>query len=102
MLSSSVMGRTTLQGLPTATTPEGMSFTTTLPAPMTVLEPMVTPGRMVTSPPSQTLSPSVMGLHSSSPLLRSCGRMGWMAVYMPQPGPMKQCCPMVILAQSIR
>ena len=42
MLSFSVIGRSTLQGLPTATTPEGISFVTTLPAPMTVLEPMVT------------------------------------------------------------
>ena len=43
--SSAVMGRKTRQGLPTATTPAGMSLVTTDPAPMTLLSPMVTPGR---------------------------------------------------------
>ena len=102
MLSFSVMGRSTLQGLPAATTPAGISFVTTLPAPMVVPSPMVTPGRIVTSPPSQTLSSSVMGFVYSRQLLSSYGRTGWMAVYMPQFGPMKQCVPMVIFAQSIR
>lgn len=39
MLSFSVILRSTLQGLPTATTPAGMSLATTLPAPMTVPSP---------------------------------------------------------------
>lgn len=51
----------TLHGLPTATVLEGMSLTTTEPAPMVTLSPMVTPGRMVTLPPIHTLSPMVTG-----------------------------------------
>jgi hypothetical protein len=54
------MGRMTLQGLPTATLLSGMSLTTTLPAPMTTLLPMVTPGRTWTAAPIQTLLPTVM------------------------------------------
>src|SRR2546422_1439639 len=44
----------TRQGLPTATRLAGMSRTTTLPAPMTLLSPIVTPGQMRHRPPSQT------------------------------------------------
>lgn len=55
----------TLQGLPTATVFEGMSLTTTEPAPMVTLSPMVTPGRMVTLPPIQTLLPMVTGFAHS-------------------------------------
>ncbi len=43
-LSSSVIARMTLQGLPTATESLGISLTTTLPPPMTTLLPSVTPG----------------------------------------------------------
>jgi len=43
-LSSSVIARMTLQGLPTATESLGISLTTTLPPPMTTLLPIVTPG----------------------------------------------------------
>ena len=46
------MGRSTRHGLPTATTLAGTSFVTTLPAPITVLSPMVTPGRTITPAPS--------------------------------------------------
>lgn len=60
-LSSSVMARMTWQGLPTATELSGMSFTTTLPPPMTTLLPMVTPGITCTPAPIQTLSPTVIG-----------------------------------------
>ena len=59
--SASVMGRSTLQGLPAATTPAGISRVTTLPAPMTLPSPMDTPPQTVTFAPSQTFSPSVMG-----------------------------------------
>ena len=45
-LSASVMGRITLQGTPAASTPEGISRVTTLPAAITVSEPIVTPPRM--------------------------------------------------------
>ena len=64
---SAVMGRSTRQGLPTATTPAGMSLVTTDPAPMTLLSPMVTPGQMTTLPPIQTLLPMRTGLPNSTP-----------------------------------
>ena len=57
ILSSSVIGRTMRQGLPTATTFEGISFTTTEPPPITTFEPMVTPGITCTPAPIHTLSP---------------------------------------------
>ena len=74
------MSRTGLHGLPTATTLEGMSWTTTLPAPITDPLPMVTPGSTVTLPPIHTLSPTVMGLANSRPLLRVGASRGWPAV----------------------
>jgi serine/threonine protein kinase len=58
--------RMTRQGLPTATTRGGMSRVTTLPAPITDSAPIVTPGRTMTPPPSQTSSPIVIGLADSS------------------------------------
>ena len=58
-------------GLPATTVRGGTSWVTTLPAPTTAPSPMVTPGRTVTLPPSQTLSPMVMGRAFSVPLLRS-------------------------------
>lgn len=51
----------TLQGLPKATVLLGMSFVTTLPAPMTTLSPIVTFGKIIEPPPIQTLSPIVTG-----------------------------------------
>ena len=47
----------TLHGFPTATVLDGISPTTTEPAPMVTLSPIVTPGRMVTLPPIHTLWP---------------------------------------------
>ena len=67
MRSASVMGRRTRQGLPTATLLAGMSRVTTLPAPMTQLSPMVTPGKTVQLPPNQTLLPTVIGFANSTP-----------------------------------
>ena len=64
------MGRNTRQGLPTATTPAGISLVTTDPAPMTLLSPMVTPGQMTTLPPIQTLLPMRTGLPNSTPATR--------------------------------
>ena len=64
--------RSTRQGFPTATTPAGMSFVTTEPAPMTASSPMVTPGRIVTFAPIQTRFPIAMGLLSVS--LMTLGR----------------------------
>lgn len=51
----------TLQGFPTAITLSGISFVTTLPAPITTLFPIVTPGRIIAPPPIQTLSPIITG-----------------------------------------
>ena len=61
MLNQSATDREELAKLPTATTPSGISRLTTLPAPITVLLPMVTPGNTVTEAPNHTLSPTVMG-----------------------------------------
>ena len=55
----------TLHGFPTATVFDGISPTTTEPAPMVTLSPMVTPGRMVTLPPIHTLLPMVTGFAHS-------------------------------------
>ena len=38
----------TLQGFPAAKQPAGISFVTTLPAPMMLFGPIVTPGKIVT------------------------------------------------------
>ena len=72
--------RTTRQGLPTATTFSGISFVTTLPAPMTLLLPMLTPGKTQTLPPIQTLLPTAIGRAVSIPRLRSAAASGWAAV----------------------
>ena len=56
-LSAGVNFRMTRHGFPAANTPDGMFFVTTLPAPMTVPSPMVTPGRTTVCPPIQTLFP---------------------------------------------
>lgn len=56
----------TLQGLPAAITSSGMSFAMTLPAPITFLFPMVTPGQMTALPPTQTSSHVVTGFAYSS------------------------------------
>ena len=67
ILSSSVISLTTLHGFPTAITLAGISLFTRLFAPITLPSPIVIPGRMVTSAPIQTLSPTVIGWASSSP-----------------------------------
>ena len=59
--SSSVISRITLQGEPAAITPAGISFVTTLPAPITLPSPIETPPTTVTLAPSHTFSPSVIG-----------------------------------------
>ena len=58
----------TLQGTPTATTFDGISLFTTLPAPITTLSPIVTPGSTTTFPPIHTLFPTFIGLAYSNPL----------------------------------
>src|SRR5687768_12216829 len=69
--------RRTRQGLPTAMTPAGMSRVTTLPAPMVVSSPMVTPGQRIAPPPIHTLLPMVTGPASSAPVARVAGLVGW-------------------------
>ena len=49
----------------------GISLVTTLPAPITVPSPIVTPGNTETCPQNQVLLPTTMGSASSRPLLRS-------------------------------
>ena len=58
MLSFSESERMTRQGTPAATEFAGISRVTTLPAPMTQLSPMVTPGQTVTPAPSQQWLPT--------------------------------------------
>ena len=48
-------------GFPTATLSSGISFVTTLPAPITQRLPIVTPGQMTAPPPIQQSSPIVTG-----------------------------------------
>ena len=55
----------TLHGFPAATVFDGISPTTTEPAPMVTLSQMVTPGSMVTLPPIHTLWPMVTGFAHS-------------------------------------
>lgn len=59
--SDSVILRITRQGTPAAKLSDGMSRVTTLPAPMTQLSPIVTPGQTVTFAPNQQLSPMMTG-----------------------------------------
>ena len=68
---SPVAGRIILQGFPAAKTSEGIFLVTTLPAPMTVLSPIFTPGQITTLPPSHTSFPIVIGLAYSTPLALS-------------------------------
>ena len=51
----------TLQGLPAAKTPEGISRLTTDPVPIIVLFPIVTPPRIVTLEVTHTLAPILIG-----------------------------------------
>jgi len=67
----SVISRMTRHGFPAANTPSGMSLVTTLPAPMTVFEPIFTPGQMIAPPPIHTSDPISIGL------LNSCFLRNW-------------------------
>ena len=59
--SFSLISRITLHGFPTATTFAGMSFVTTLPAPITLLSPIVTPGIISAPEPIQQFFPICTG-----------------------------------------
>lgn len=66
MESASVICRITLHGFPTARECGGISFVTTLPAPITQPSPIVTPPVTTTLLASQQLSPIVIGFAYSS------------------------------------
>ena len=66
----------TRAGFPARTTLSPNDFVMTAPAPATTLLPNVTPGRTVTPPPAQKLSPIVIGAPYSFPELRSVGSNG--------------------------
>ena len=86
--------------MPTATTLEGISLTTILPAPITVLFPILTPGNITTLPPSQTLFPISIGFAYSNPLLRCSTFIGCPDVYIPQFGPINTLSPIFTLFAS--
>lgn len=66
----------TRAGFPAKTTLSPKDLVTTEPAPTTTLSPKVTPGKIVTPPPAQKLSPIVIGAPYSKPELRSSGSKG--------------------------
>ena len=53
--------RITRAGFPTAILSSGISFVTTLPAPITQRSPIVTPGHIIAPPPIQQSSPTATG-----------------------------------------
>ena len=73
---------------------------TTDPAPTTVSSPIVTPGSTITPPPSQTLSPTVIGSAYSHPARRGPGSTGWVAVSSWTQVAIWQCAPMATGATS--
>lgn len=75
---------------------------TTAPAPTTVFSPMVTPGQTITPPPSQTLSPMVIGCAASHLARRGSGSIGWVGVSSWTFGPIWTSAPMVMRATSRR
>ena len=94
MRSLSVTGRMGRQGTPAATTPAGMSWVTTLPAPMTEPLPMVTPPQTTALAPIQTFSSSVMGADVLMPSARWAASTEWPAQARQTPGAMKAPAPM--------
>ncbi|KAL4766821.1 hypothetical protein BDW60DRAFT_221030 [Aspergillus nidulans var. acristatus] len=86
----------TLQGLPTATENGGISFVTTLPAPIVQPSPILTPGRITTFPPIQQSSPINTGWPNSTNLRRDRMDVSWPAVYMETFGPSCTRSPMTI------
>lgn len=68
------------QGFLTTNDPFGISLFTMLPAPITLLLPMVTPDNTHTCSPIHTLSPMVIGRAYSSPLFLCSASKGCPAV----------------------
>ena len=71
--------RTMREGLPATTTFAGTSFRTTLPAPMVLLSPIVTPGPMTTLAAIQTFVPTTIGRAYSRSRSLPPGSTGWVA-----------------------
>ena len=65
-----------LQGFPAATTLSGILCVTTLPEPITVLSPMLTPGLIIVPPPIQTLFPIWISCPNSIPVFLIIGSIG--------------------------
>lgn len=99
-LSLSVIFLNIRQGFPAATTPDGISWVTTLPAPITVSSPIVTPLSMVLPPPIQTLFPMLTGSGIKAPAIRSAESSEWLAEYILTLGPNSVLFPIVICPQS--
>ena len=93
ILSCSVTGRIGRQGIPAATTPAGMSCSTTLPAPMTEPFPIVTPPQTTALAPIQTSSSIVIGFEVPMPLERCCGSIECPAQLRQTPGAIKAPAP---------
>ena len=89
-----------LAGFPPITTLSPKLLVTTAPAATTTLFPKVTPGTIVALPPIQQLSPIVIGLPNSVPLILSLASSGWVAVYIPTCGATKQLSPILISQTS--
>ena len=101
----------TRHGFPTATQFAGISFVTTLPAPITVPSPIDTPGRMIAPPPIQHPLPIFTGKayvrQKYSPLSGfqsvvslSASSTGCVAVYICTLEAIKTLLPISILLQS--
>ena len=80
----------TLHGFPTATQLSGIERVTTLPAPITLFLPIVTPGKTMLPPPIHAPSQIFIGnayvlqipvFISSSFIILSCTFVEWVAVY---------------------
>ena len=74
---------------------------TTLPAPITLPSPIVTPGSTSAPAAIQTLSPMVTGWVYSRPAARYAASMACSSVMMQTSGAMNTLLPMVILPLSI-
>ena len=70
----------TLQGFPNAVTFDGISLVTTDPAPIVILSPIVTPGKIQTFPPIHTLLPIVIFFAYSNPEFLTLTSIGCPAV----------------------
>lgn len=69
-----------MHGFPTATTSEGKSFVTMLPAPTTTLSPIVIPGRIIAPAPIKQFLPICIGILYWYAFSLRLGRIGCPAV----------------------